>query len=434
MTKAFNGNTGALGRMGIKTKQVVPDLKALASAQEAHRRASTKYADAVSKYGAGSKQAVEAQHTLALAADKVTAAQGKTKNQALSTADVMKQLNDTFGGQAAKAGNTSAGQMKRAQLAFKAFQVTLGQALMPVLKQLVDIFMKFLPILTAVTGWIKKNPGMFKLLAAGIIAVVVAMKLYKAATTIATVATALFNGTLALNPIGLIVVALVALIAGVIIAYKKIGWFRDAVDAVWQAIQTAFHAIVDAAKFLIKWLAANWPTVLAILTGPIGIAVLLIVKNWDKIKEAASAVVNWVKEAFGSLVGFFKGIIGGIASAIGAVADAIKAPINAVIGAWNSFRFPEFKLPKIDLGPLGEVGGNTVGGFGFPHIPKLETGGLIKSPGLAFLHAAEVVVPAAHTAGLGGPAVVIQNAQFGDAVDIDTFLNRVAWHAARSTA
>ncbi|MBQ1164499.1 hypothetical protein KBZ21_41685, partial [Streptomyces sp. A73] len=40
-------------------------------------------------------------------------------------------------------------------------------------------------------------------------------------------------------PITLIVLAIVALVAAVIYAYKRWGWFRNVVQAAWRGIQTA---------------------------------------------------------------------------------------------------------------------------------------------------------------------------------------------------
>lgn len=65
------------------------------------------------------------------------------------------------------------------------------------------------------------------------------------------------------NPIGIIVVALAALTVGVIYAYKHWGWFKTAVDAVWKALQVAFHATVD---FIVN---KAWP---ALVTAWHGIA------------------------------------------------------------------------------------------------------------------------------------------------------------------
>lgn len=60
-----------------------------------------------------------------------------------------------------------------------------------------------------------------------------------AVTTGFTAAQALLNAVMALNPITLIVIALIALAAAVVIAYKRSETFRAIVQAAWGAIQTA---------------------------------------------------------------------------------------------------------------------------------------------------------------------------------------------------
>ncbi|MBQ1166387.1 hypothetical protein KBZ21_51215, partial [Streptomyces sp. A73] len=50
---------------------------------------------------------------------------------------------------------------------------------------------------------------------------------------------AIFNAVMSANPITLIVLAIVALGAAVIYAYKRWGWFRNVVQAAWRGIQTA---------------------------------------------------------------------------------------------------------------------------------------------------------------------------------------------------
>ncbi|MBQ1166405.1 hypothetical protein KBZ21_51305, partial [Streptomyces sp. A73] len=50
---------------------------------------------------------------------------------------------------------------------------------------------------------------------------------------------AIFNAVMSANPITLIVLAIVALGAAVIYAYKRWGWVRNVVQAAWRGIQTA---------------------------------------------------------------------------------------------------------------------------------------------------------------------------------------------------
>ncbi|MDX3324751.1 hypothetical protein PV405_08730 [Streptomyces sp. ME02-6979-3A] len=62
------------------------------------------------------------------------------------------------------------------------------------------------------------------------------------ATKLWTLAMVAFNLVMAANPITLIIIGVVALVAAVIYAYKNFGWFRTAVDAVWNGIKSGIAA------------------------------------------------------------------------------------------------------------------------------------------------------------------------------------------------
>jgi hypothetical protein len=55
----------------------------------------------------------------------------------------------------------------------------------------------------------------------------------------------LLNAALTANPIGLIILAIVAFVGIIILAYNKVGWFRALVDAAWSGIKTAISAVVS---------------------------------------------------------------------------------------------------------------------------------------------------------------------------------------------
>ncbi|MEU3903325.1 hypothetical protein AB0F20_05850 [Streptomyces goshikiensis] len=57
------------------------------------------------------------------------------------------------------------------------------------------------------------------------------------ATKLWTLGLILFNAVMSANPITLIVIGIIALVAAVIYAYKHWGWFRETVDAAWRGIQ-----------------------------------------------------------------------------------------------------------------------------------------------------------------------------------------------------
>lgn len=112
-----------------------------------------------------------------------------------------------------------------------------------------------------------------------------------AATTVWTGAQWLLNAALTANPIGLVILAIVALVAAIIIAWKRSETFRRIVTG-------AFHAVKGAASAAWNWVKANWPLLLAIITGPIGLAVRAVVKHWDTIKAKVRTVPKTIKDAF----------------------------------------------------------------------------------------------------------------------------------------
>lgn len=120
---------------------------------------------------------------------------------------------DTFGGAAATAAGTAEGQFKRLGVAFGEAQESLGMALMPAIQA-------FLPLLQGAAEWAQKNTGTVKnlaiavgVLSAAILAINIGMKVYTAATTLATAAQWAFNAAVSANPIVLIGAAIATAIA-----------------------------------------------------------------------------------------------------------------------------------------------------------------------------------------------------------------------------
>lgn len=127
----------------------------------------------------------------------------------------------------------------------------------------------------------------------------------------------LWNAAMTANPIGLIVAAVAALVAGLVLFFTKtkLGqkiWksFTDFLSKAWDGITEAFETAWDAIQDGFAWLKKNWKTVLAIITGPIGLAVKFVVDNWDKIKKGAETVVTWIKKNWKTLLAIITGPIG----------------------------------------------------------------------------------------------------------------------------
>jgi hypothetical protein len=110
---------------------------------------------------------------------------------------------------------------------FAQFQQSLGLGLLPILEAVT-------PVLLGMANWAKENPGTFKVLAAAIGAIAISILA--------------INAAMALNPISAIAIGVVALIAGVVLAYKRFETFRNIVDTVFSGIKIGFDLVVTYLK------------------------------------------------------------------------------------------------------------------------------------------------------------------------------------------
>ncbi|MFB7212697.1 phage tail tape measure protein [Streptomyces sp. NPDC056255] len=209
------------------------------------------------------------------------------------------------------------------------------------------------------------------------------------------VAQGVLNAVMSANPVGLIVVGVLALAAAVVVAYKKSETFRNIVQGAWTAIQTAAswawnNAIKPAVDGFMSGLRAIgtaaswlWSTVLSPVFSFVGAAakVLLVVAIFPIVAafKVLAAVGSWlwstvlgpvfgwiadkaiwlwnvaIKPAFNSIVAQIK--------AIGAVASwlwkNVFSPVLGWIGdkavsLWNNRIKPAWDLMRIGIGLVGD--------------------------------------------------------------------------------
>lgn len=183
-----------------------------------------------------------------------------------------------------------------------------------------------------------KSVGLFVAHKAAMVAHAVASAAVKVATVAWTGVQWLLNAALTANPIGLIIVAIAALIAIIVLIATKTTWFQD----LWRVV-------------------------------------------WTFVKEKAVAVWNWLKELPDKLGNVFKKVSGFITA-------PFRAAFNLVADAWNN---TIGKLSWSVPGWVPIIGGNTISA---PKLPKFHSGGVVPgAPGtemLALLQAGERVTPA----------------------------------------
>ena len=151
-------------------------------------------------------------------------------------------------GAAAEAANTTAGKMANLSIQMGEAKESIGAALLPVVTALIE---KLLPLAT----WAQENSKLFLIfagviggVAAAVLAVNTAMKVYQATLIVVKAAQAAFHFVMAANPIGIVIVALAALAAAFVIAYNKSETFREFVNKLFDAIKTGVEFSLDLIK------------------------------------------------------------------------------------------------------------------------------------------------------------------------------------------
>lgn len=235
----------------------------------------------------------------------VTSITGATNQAYVKTLDDMTKganaVNEAFNKQMQESSN----QMKVAQNNMKALSITLGAQLLPYINSFIQ---KMVPVIKSIITWARENPGATKTILIitaavagfaflvsgiswGIILVTKAMAAWAAITKIFTFAQWALNVAMTANPIGAIIVGIIALIAIIVMAIRKYN---------------------------------EWGAILFLTMGYLGWIVNLIQsfrRNWDLIVEAFKS----------------DGIIAGLKMIGKTMLDAVLMPIQQIVALIAKF-------------------------------------------------------------------------------------------------
>jgi tape measure domain-containing protein len=151
------------------------------------------------------------------------------------------------------------------------------------------------------------------------IAVAVAQK-------VATAAQWLFNVAVSANPIALIIIAIIALVAVFVLLWTKCEGFRNFFIGMWAVLQAAAGAV--ASFFQSVWLAA-----VALVQNRIASWVAVAVAVINGIRATVAAVTSFFSSAWTSAVSASQSVFNTFRTIVTNVFNAILAPINAVRSA-----------------------------------------------------------------------------------------------------
>lgn len=245
-------------------------------------------------------------------------------------------------------------KMGQAKNAIHNTGVAIGTALIPFVTKAMGAINK---IIVPIAQWVEKHQRLVAMILGGIgafAALVGVLKIFE-------VVMAAVNLVMDANPISLIIIAVVALVAAFIYCWNHFKGFRDffkaawkdiqhAAEAAWHFLESAFNAISKAVSTVVSWIGSHWQLLLAILTGPIGIAVYLIKTYWsdivgffeaawnaikDGLSTAWNSIVSTTESVWNGISSFFSGLWNDITSLFKMVLDGWK---NILTGAWDAIK------------------------------------------------------------------------------------------------
>jgi phage-related protein len=178
---------------------------------------------------------------------------------------------------------TAAGRWQEFNERVEMAGTSLGSALLPIATDFIDnALIPMAAVLETTAGWISEHSTLVGMLAAVIGGALLGYKLW-------SIAQGAVNLVMSLNPIGLLVAGIVALIGGVIYAWNTFSGFRGAVVGVWEWLK-AFGSlikdfVIDRIKGMISGISGLGQAIMYMFQGEWS-------KAWETGKNAVKDLVG----------------------------------------------------------------------------------------------------------------------------------------------
>lgn len=249
-------------------------------------------------------------------------------------------------GQAAKESNSYLNVQGNLTEAWRQFQGTIGEPILnniviPAMQKLGSVLPQLSAKVQEVINWFKEHSEVIKTVATVLGIAVGAVVAYKAAMATLgiintvktwlngmTVAQKALNLVMNANPIGLVVTAIAALVAAFVVLYNKCEWFRNGVNAIWEAIKSGIQYMWNAIKPVITAIGNAFKA-----------AVDVIKAAWNVVQPYFAAIWEGIKKIFAPIVSVFKNLFNGAWVAIKAIWDGVTKYFKAIFdGITNIFK------------------------------------------------------------------------------------------------
>lgn len=183
------------------------------------------------------------------------------------------------------------------------------------------------------------------------------------------------------SPVGIAVMAIMALVAAGVWLYKNWDTVKAKADELGARIGAIWANIDGAVTAAISAISERFPLLGAVLSG----VWTSIQDCWANIQAIFSNIISFVDNVFsGNWSAAWQNIVAIFGNVFGLIVNLAKTPINAVISAinWVLSKINSISVTIPDWVP--GVGGTTLS-FDIPTIPALAAGGVATAPTLAMI-------------------------------------------------
>jgi hypothetical protein len=228
-------------------------------------------------------------------------------------------------------------QQRELRFAMDGLKIQLGTRLMPAVEAFVGLLLKVVQAVAPVL----RNTTALNVVMGLLFTAYVALKVQASASAVALI----WNNAALLG----IVLAALAIVAGIVVLYAKWKWFHDLVNGT------------------LAWVKDHWQLLAAILLGPLAGAVILLARNFGKVKAGVSSAFTTITNVAGAMGRFLSGAFNFDPSVI---ARGVADWLNNRTWFGDAVKFAGFKLrlPALASGGTMRVGGPAIVGEEGPEV------------------------------------------------------------------
>lgn len=289
----------------------------------------TEAANETAKVGAVTGPLADALNWAGVSEDAFNESLAKCTTEQERQALITQTLNDLYGEASTKYKETNADVIaaNEANERWTASLAAVGEKVTPLLTEVKDLGATLLTTVVPVIDGVANNLPAIAVGLAGVTAAMVAFKIAALAATAAqqgqtlatyllTAAQSALNIVLNANPIGLIILAVTALVVAFMTLWKNCEGFRNFWINLWDNIKKVVAVVVD-------WVKANWKTLILALINPLAGVFKYLMDNcegfrkfwtnlWNGMKKVVNTVVSWIKTNWKTMLLFLINPLAGI--------------------------------------------------------------------------------------------------------------------------